>query len=214
MHRSLAAVGVTCLMVAITCTACAREDITDNAAAAPASTPAAGAEQAVAAVPSPVRQGAGYLGDSSALDLPVPDRPPMSRAPDRSGAPQSAAQLTVTPDAVVTDARPASGGGRRPADGEHWDAVRVDVTNTGWDTYEGPIGDAFTLLDSGGRGHRPVPGVAGLTVGEPLDPRGRLLLGERADGWVTFSLPADATASELRFRHPGGAPDDDARWHL
>ncbi|MFJ6571821.1 hypothetical protein ACIQNU_30895 [Streptomyces sp. NPDC091292] len=197
MHRSLAAVGVSCLMAAITCTACGRADVTDNAP---------GARQAVAAVSSPGHRTTAYLGESRALDLPVPDQPAISRAAEKTGVRKPPAQLTVTPDAVLTDARPAANGGRGPADAERWDAVRVQVTNTGWDTYEGGIGDSFTLLDTGGRSHRPVPGIAGLTVGDTLEPRGRLLLGERADGWVTFSLPGDATASELRF--------GDARWRL
>jgi hypothetical protein len=92
--------------------------------------------------------------------------------------------------------------------------VDVTITNTGWDAYRGGIADAFTLLDTQGHAY-PASGSQGrLTVGEPLTRSGTLQVGQRARGWVVFSLPTDATPARLRFRWDDGAIDDHTVWQL
>lgn len=199
MHRSLAAFGASAVLIALTCTGCGK----DSEGADTAPRPAAGAPGALsgadAAVPSGVREqagsyGAAFLGDGRRFSAPGSDS-------EEEGGPQY--QLTVTPKSVLVGALPAPGGGAGPATGHHWEAVRVAFANTGWDTYEGILGNSLSVLDSEGRSHRPVTKVEKLTVGDTMDGSGELLLGEQATAWVVFDLPDGASAEQLLFRWGG-----------
>ncbi|MER5493037.1 DUF4352 domain-containing protein [Streptomyces sp. NPDC002454] len=200
VYRSLSALGASTVLIALACTGCSA-GTTDGAAspAAPRS-PAAGApgplSGADARVSAGVSEQAGtfgvaYLGDGRRFNAP-------GSAEGEDEEPQY--QLTVTPKSVVVGALPAKGGGTGPAAGQHWEAVKVSLANTGWDTYEGILARSLTVQDSEGSSHTALTKVEKLTVGEVLDVEGELLLGEQVTGWVVFALPDGASAEQLHFR--------------
>ncbi|MFD7551911.1 hypothetical protein [Streptomyces sp. NPDC059816] len=204
MYRSLSALGASAVLIALACTGCGKGG-TDTAApareggpgsrsaAAPAAGPLSGADAAVSAG---VREqagayGAAYLGDGRRFSAP---------GSDEGDGDEPQYQLTVTPKSVVVGALPAKGGGTAPAAGQHWEAVKVSIANTGWDTYDGILARSLSVLDSAGRAHKALTDVKKLTVGEALDADGELLLGEQVTAWAVFALPDGASAEQLRFR--------------
>ncbi|MGX2998540.1 hypothetical protein JNUCC64_30470 [Streptomyces sp. JNUCC 64] len=200
MHRSLSALGASVVLIALTCTGCVLDGVEDNASPSASRTPgttgAAGPlSGADSGVSSGVREqaaayGAAYLGDGRRFSAPG----------SAKGDGEPRYQLTVTPRSVVVGALPAKDKGKGPAEGEHWEAVRVSIANTGWDTYDGILARSLTVLDSEGRSHKALSKTGKLTVGSVLDAEGELLLGEQVTAWAVFALPDGASAEQLHFR--------------
>lgn len=161
-----------------------------------------------AAAGQPPRTGA-HVNDKPREDrrIGVGDRVTVGRP----GSPDT--ELTTALNAFVRGAVPDPAG-PGPAPGERWDAVEVTVTNTGWAVYDGRIGESFTLIDTEGHAHPAFAPESKLTVGETLTGQGTLQLGQRARGWIVFSLPTDATPARLRFRWNDGAADSQTVWTL
>ncbi|MER5869064.1 DUF4352 domain-containing protein [Streptomyces sp. NPDC002044] len=83
-----------------------------------------------------------------------------------------------------------------PAAGKRWVAASMSFVNVGGDSY-GALGRMWAH-DSAGQRHAVVP-TGELTTGKPLV-FDSLAVGERAEGWVVFEIPENASIARLQYQ--------------
>lgn len=83
-----------------------------------------------------------------------------------------------------------------PPAGKRWVAASMSFVNVGGDSY-GALGRMWAH-DSTGQRHAVVP-TGELTTGKPLV-FDSLAVGERAEGWVVFEIPENASIARLQYQ--------------
>ncbi|MFD3938001.1 DUF4352 domain-containing protein [Streptomyces sp. NPDC058611] len=83
-----------------------------------------------------------------------------------------------------------------PPAGKRWVAASMSFVNVGGDSY-GALGRMWAH-DSAGQRHAVVP-TGELTTGKPLV-FDSLAVGERAEGWVVFEIPENASIARLQYQ--------------
>lgn len=100
----------------------------------------------------------------------------------------------------VRDPAAASSGGAPPAQGRRYVAVELGIANAGNRPHDDTPANGATLRGANG-------GVWSAVLDDPVAPGfGTLTVeaGESRTGWLTFEIPAGATAVALRFAADGG----------
>lgn len=100
----------------------------------------------------------------------------------------------------------------KPAAGKHWVAAQFELVNKGSGTYTDAPANGAKLVDTNGQNYTQT--LANITEGPTFPGTVNLGAGEKALGWVVFSVPDGTKPKAVQYTLDSGTAKDTGEWVL
>ncbi|MBB5121795.1 hypothetical protein AF335_09080 [Streptomyces eurocidicus] len=100
----------------------------------------------------------------------------------------------------------------QPSAGKRWVAAQFELVNTGTTGYEDSPSNGAKVLDAQGQVF--TQSIGRISEGPSIPATVNLAAGQKATGWVVFSVPENTKPASVRFALDSGFAKDTGEWTL